>query len=48
MAKKKANHAIDGANAANAQGQGVGFNQEFSSELSELQKQNNKKRKKNQ
>ncbi|MCM3006176.1 small acid-soluble spore protein O [Priestia koreensis] len=49
MAKRKANHQIPGANAAKAQGKGAGYNEEFANEpLTEQQKQNNKKRKKNQ
>jgi small acid-soluble spore protein O (minor) len=50
MAKKrKANHIIPGMNAAKGQGMGAGFNEEFANEpLTEAQKQNNKKRKKNQ
>jgi small acid-soluble spore protein O (minor) len=49
MAKRKSNHVIPGANAASSQGMGAGYNEEFSNEpLTELQKQNNKKRKKNQ
>lgn len=49
MAKRKANHVIPGANAASAQGKGAGYNEEMANEpLSELEKQNNKKRKKNQ
>ncbi|KAA9023582.1 small acid-soluble spore protein O [Niallia endozanthoxylica] len=49
MAKRRANHIIPGANAASAQGKGTGFNEEFSNEpLTEAQKMNNKKRKKNQ
>lgn len=49
MAKRKANHVIPGMNAASAQGKGAGFNEELSNEpLTEAQKQNNKKRKKNQ
>jgi small acid-soluble spore protein O (minor) len=49
MAKRKANHIIPGANAAKAQGQGAGFNEEMANEpLTEMEKQNNKKRKKNQ
>jgi small acid-soluble spore protein O (minor) len=49
MAKRKSNHIIPGANAASSQGMGTGYNEEFSNEpLSEAQKQNNKKRKKNQ
>ncbi|ESU33804.1 acid-soluble spore protein O [Bacillus sp. 17376] len=48
MVKRKANHVIPGANAANAQGIGAGYNEEMANEpLSELEKQNNKKRKKN-
>jgi small acid-soluble spore protein O (minor) len=49
MSKRKANHVIPGANAAKAQGQGAGFNEEMANEpLTEIEKQNNKKRKKNQ
>ncbi|WP_230501854.1 small acid-soluble spore protein O [Sutcliffiella rhizosphaerae] len=49
MAKRKANHVIEGMNVAKAQGIGAGYNEEFSSEpLTEEQRQNNKKRKKNQ
>ncbi len=49
MVKRKANHVIPGANAAKPQGNGAGFNEEMANEpLSELVKQNNKKRKKNQ
>lgn len=39
----------EGANAAKAQGKGTGYNHEFAGEqLSEMERQNNKKRKKNQ
>lgn len=50
MAKnKKANHVIPGMNQAKGQGMGAGFNEEFANEpLTEKEKQNNKKRKKNQ
>lgn len=49
MVKRKAKHVIEGMNAAKAQGTGAGYNEEFSNEpLSESQKKNNKKRKKNQ
>jgi len=49
MGKRKAKHVIPGANAASAQGKGAGFNEEYSNEpLTEAQKLNNKKRKKNQ
>ncbi|MDX5476562.1 MAG: small acid-soluble spore protein O [Bacillaceae bacterium] len=49
MGKRKANHVMVGMNAAKAQGKGTGYNEEFSNEpLTEAQKQNNKKRKKNQ
>jgi small acid-soluble spore protein O (minor) len=49
MAKRKANHVRSGMNAAKAQGIGAGYNEEYSNEpLTEEQKQNNKKRKKNQ
>ncbi|QFT89008.1 Small, acid-soluble spore protein O [Bacillus sp. THAF10] len=49
MAKRKANHVISGMNVAKAQGRGAGYNEEFANEpLTEAQKQNNKKRKKNQ
>lgn len=45
--KRKANHVMEGMNDASAQGQGAGYNEEFSNEpLTERQKQNNKKRKK--
>lgn len=46
MGKRKANHVIPGMNAADAQGKGAGYNEEFSNEpLTEAQRQNNKKRK---
>ncbi|GLB60797.1 small acid-soluble spore protein O [Cytobacillus sp. NCCP-133] len=49
MAKRKANHIIEGMNAAKGQGMGAGYNEELSNEsLTVAQKQNNKKRKKNQ
>ncbi|MGM9924370.1 MAG: small acid-soluble spore protein O [Bacillus sp. (in: firmicutes)] len=49
MSRKKANHVIPGANAASAQGRGAGYNEELSDEpLTTMQRQNNKKRKKNQ
>ena len=49
LGKRKANHIIEGMNAAKSQGMGTGYNEEFSNEpLTEAQKQNNKKRKKNQ
>jgi small acid-soluble spore protein O (minor) len=49
MAKRKANHIIPGMNAAKSQGKGAGYNEELSNEpLTEEQRQNNKKRKKNQ
>lgn len=50
MTKQKANHVIPGMNAAKAQGNGAGYNDELGNEppLSEMQRQNNKKRKKNQ
>jgi small acid-soluble spore protein O (minor) len=49
MSKRKANHLIPGMNAAKSQGNGAGYNEEFSNEpLTEQQRQNNKKRKKNQ
>ncbi|EJR53174.1 small, acid-soluble spore protein O [Bacillus cereus VD107] len=49
MGKRKANHTISGMNAASAQGQGAGYNEEFANEpLTPAQRQNNKKRKKNQ
>ncbi|WP_297989499.1 small acid-soluble spore protein O [Anoxybacillus sp.] len=49
MVKRKANHVIPGMNDASAQGKGAGFNEELANEpLTEAQKQNNKKRKKNQ
>ncbi|WP_110929540.1 small acid-soluble spore protein O [Bacillus massiliglaciei] len=52
MKKRKANHVIPGMNDAKGQGAGAGYNEEFAGPLnfplSEEQKQNNKKRKKNQ
>lgn len=49
LSNRKANHVIPGMNDAKAQGIGAGFNKEFQNEpLTEEQKQNNKKRKKNQ
>ncbi len=49
VAKRKANHIREGMNAAKAQGQGAGYNEEFSNEpLTEKQRQFNKKRKTNQ
>lgn len=48
MAKNKANHVIPGANAAKAQGQGAGFNEEMANEpLTTKERMNNTKRKKN-
>lgn len=45
-------HIIPGMNAAKSQGKGTGYNSQFNQEvgepLTEMQKQNNKKRKKNQ
>ena len=32
MGKRKANHTISGMNAASAQGQGAGYNEEFANE----------------
>jgi small acid-soluble spore protein O (minor) len=49
MGKRKASHVIPGANAAKAQGMGAGYNEEMANEpLTEREKMNNKKRKKNQ
>ncbi|MBS2969110.1 small acid-soluble spore protein O [Metabacillus sp. KIGAM252] len=49
MAKRKANHLVEGMNSAKAQGSGAGYNEEFQNEpLTAEQRQNNKKRKKNQ
>ena len=50
MSKKRANHVRPGMNAAKGQGAGAGYNnEEMANEpLTGLQKQNNKKRKKNQ
>ncbi|MBS4211150.1 MULTISPECIES: small acid-soluble spore protein O [Neobacillus] len=49
MAKKKAKHVIPGMNAAGAQGMGAGYNEEMANEpLTEMERRNNKKRKKNQ
>ena len=49
MAKKKAKHVIPGMNVVSAtQGNGAGYNEETASEpLSAVEKQYNKKRKKN-
>ncbi|MBD3107352.1 small acid-soluble spore protein O [Bacillus sp. AGMB 02131] len=48
MARKKAKHVVPGMNAASAQGNGAGYNEEIASEpLSAVEKQYNKKRKKN-
>lgn len=49
LAKKKAKHVIPGMNAAGAQGNGAGYNEETASEpLTAVEKQYNKKRKKKQ
>lgn len=49
MSKSKANHIIPGMNAASRQGNGAGYNEEYSNEpLTTMERQNNKKRKKNQ
>ncbi len=49
LVKKKANHVRPGMNAASAQGTGAGYNEEYANEpLTAVQRQNNKKRKKNQ
>ncbi|WP_243291820.1 small acid-soluble spore protein O [Bacillus sp. FJAT-47783] len=49
MGKRKANHIIEGMNAAKAQGMGAGYNEELQNEpLTAEQRQNNKKRKTNQ
>lgn len=50
MVKRKSNHVIPGMNAAKGQGKGAGFNEELAKEpeLTEMEKRNNKKRKKNQ
>jgi small acid-soluble spore protein O (minor) len=49
MTKRKSNHLIPGMNEAKSQGNGAGYNEVLSNEsLTEQQKQNNKKRKKNQ
>jgi len=49
LAKKKAKHVIPGMNDSSAQGGGAGYNEELSSEpLTAVEKQYNKKRKKNQ
>ncbi|MEI5907915.1 small acid-soluble spore protein O [Bacillus spongiae] len=49
MAKRKANHVREGANAAKAQGQGAGYNEEFANEpLHQAQQQNNKNRQRDQ
>lgn len=47
--KRKANHIIEGMNAAKGQGQGAGYNEETPQiPLTAEERQNNKKRKKNQ
>ncbi|UTX10659.1 small acid-soluble spore protein O [Bacillus altitudinis] len=46
MTKRKANHVIDGMNAAKSQGNGAGYIENDQLVLTEEQKQNNKKRKK--
>ncbi|WP_053366704.1 small acid-soluble spore protein O [Bacillus sp. FJAT-27245] len=49
MARRRANHVRPGMNAAKAQGMGTGYNEEAGNEpLTEMERQNNKKRKKNQ
>ncbi|ANB58802.1 small, acid-soluble spore protein O [Anoxybacillus sp. B7M1] len=49
MGKRKAHHVIPDMNAAKAQGMGAGYEEEFANEpLTEAERQNNKKRKKNQ
>jgi small acid-soluble spore protein O (minor) len=49
VSRKKSNHVIPGMNAANGQGKGAGYNEEFANEpLTVKEKMNNKKRKKNQ
>ena len=47
MGKRKANHTISGMNAASAQGQGAGYNEEFAHEkFTAGERQINSKRKK--
>ena len=48
MTKRKANHVIDGMNAAKSQGNGAGYTEDNQLVLTEEQRQNNKKRKKTQ
>jgi small acid-soluble spore protein O (minor) len=49
MGKRKANHLIEGMNAAKAQGKGAGYNEELQNEpLTAEQRSFNKKRKKSQ
>jgi small acid-soluble spore protein O (minor) len=49
LSRKKSNHVIPGMNAADGQGKGAGYNEEFANEpLTVKEKMNNKKRKKNQ
>ncbi|MGM9945927.1 MAG: small acid-soluble spore protein O [Lysinibacillus sp.] len=49
MSKRKSKHVIPGMNSASAQGKGAGYNEELASEpLSAVEKQYNKKKKKNQ
>ncbi len=43
MTKRKANHVIDGMNAAKSQGNGAGYIENDQLVLTEEQKQNNKK-----
>ncbi|MBP1080136.1 MULTISPECIES: small acid-soluble spore protein O [Bacillus] len=47
MTKRKANHVVNGMNAAKAQGRGAGYNEEHQEVLTEEERQNNKKRKTN-
>lgn len=46
MTKRKANHVINGMNAAKSQGNGAGYIEDDQLVLTEEQRQNNKKRKK--
>ncbi|MCY7434567.1 small acid-soluble spore protein O [Bacillus pumilus] len=48
MTKRKANHVIEGMNTAKSQGNGAGYIENDQLVLTEEQRQNNKKRKKNQ
>ncbi len=48
LAKRKANHVINGMNNAKRQGNGAGYIEDDQHILTEAERQNNKKRKTNQ